>query len=703
MTKKNTKNILLEIGTEELPSSYIDPALRQIEKFTSKTLDGFGLRYNSLKTYATPVRLVLIISDIIIKSKDKTEEFLGPSYAKKNNKNYNKKAIECFAFKHGVVPEKLKIKTITNKGEYFFYAKRTKGEKTEKLLIKIFPDIIRNISFPKTMVWEESGFRFARPIRNIVALYGNKIIKFKIAGINSSNSTFGLHTCNRNKIKINSPENYLSTMKDNFIIVDQHKRRKLIIQSIQSVSKNTGNALFDEDLVNDINYLVEYPSAILCNFDSKYLNLPLEILNICIKKAQKCFVLQNDKNNTTLNYFICIRNGTPQYQEVVKEGYEKVITSRLDDATFFYNNDLQKGLYQNIEKLKGIIFHDKLGTIYEKLERIKQIAVFFNKEFHMNIDNIILEKAIMLSKADLVSEVVFEYPELQGTIGKIYARKLNEDENIAISIEQHYWPLNGSGQLPSNVMAFLISFADKIDTLVSSFSIGLKPSGSTDPYGLRRIGMGFIRMIKEKFPDKDLQYIVEKTFSFLPKNIKNNFQNTNEELLNFLQQRIENIFEVEGYSLDEIKAVTNILRKHGHTSMSILQLKLNALQNARKKSNFQDIVTMFKRITNIINQAKKQNVYISQTINEELLIEKSEKALYVFSKNIKIKIDVYISKKMYENVFDKIIEIKPFIDNFFEKVTIMEKNELIKSNRISIIKYIDDIFTEFINFSCLYS
>ncbi|MDR3253378.1 MAG: glycine--tRNA ligase subunit beta [Endomicrobium sp.] len=695
---ENTENALLEIGTEELPSLYIEPALRQIEDFASKTFNAFGLKYSLLETYATPARLVLIVGGLAQKSDDITEELLGPPFKSAENKQEN---LTGFAAKHGVDPKELIVKT-TERGEYFSFIKKIKGEKTEKLLVNIFPDIIKNISFPKTMFWEESGFKFARPIRNIIALYGKKIIKFKVADVISSNFTIGLHTYDKNKIKIDSPENYLLIMKNKSVIVDQKERRKTIKQSIQSVSENIGSVILDENLIDEVNYLVEYPSAVLCNFDKKYLDLPQEILTVCMKKNQKCFVLHN-KENKILNYFISVKNGVSQYQHVAKEGYEKVVASRLADAEFFYNNDLKKGLYSNIEKLKGIVFHKEVGTIYEKLERVKQIAALFNKEFDMNIDNETLKQAVMLSKVDLVSEVVFEYPELQGVMGKIYALKLNESEDVALSIEQHYWPLNALGQLPSNKTALLISLADKIDTLAADFSIGLEPSGSADPYGLRRIGIGFIRMVKEKLPDQDLGYIIEKTFSFLPNNVKNNSKSKNayERLLNFLWQRIENILEVEGYSSDEIKAVTNASKKNKFKSLGTLQPKLNALRNVREKGDFLSIATVFKRITNIVNQAKKQNMDIPQVVNEKLLIEETEKNLYAVSKKIKIEVEYYISKKLYEKNFAKVLEIKPLIDDFFEKIMVMAEDESIKQNRISILKYIKNIFVGFIDFSSL--
>lgn len=529
-----------------------------MEQIAAKMFSSLGLKYDAMKTYGTPRRLVLIIENIAEKSDDKIEEILGPSLkAAKDAQGEFSQAAIGFAAKSGVTPEKLVIK-VTERGEYLSFIKKTKGEKTDKLLVIIFPEVIKGISFPKAMMWEESGLKFARPIRNIIALYGKKIIKFKIADVGSSNWTIGLHAYDNSKIKIDSPENYVVTMKNKSVLVDQKERRYKMKRSIGSVVEDIGSVIYDEELIDEINYLVEYPSAVLCAFDKKYLDLPSEALTVGMKKTQKCFAV-NDKAGKFSNYFIGVKNGISAYQKVVKEGYERVVAARLADAEFFYRNDLKTGLSANVEKLKGVVFHKEIGTVYEKIERIKLIADLFNKEFNMQINSALLEKAIMFSKADLVSEMVFEYPELQGVMGKIYALKLGENPELAESIEQHYLPLSASGQLPSNKIALLISLADKIDTLAANFSIGLEPSGSADPYGLRRYGIGFIRIVMENLPNQDLSEADAKVFEFLPENVKSNprTKNAYERLINFLWQRIEGVLQAQGYSSYEVKAVAN--------------------------------------------------------------------------------------------------------------------------------------------------
>jgi glycyl-tRNA synthetase beta chain len=698
MVDGDIKNALLEIGVEEIPSSYIEPALKQIEEYALKAFSASGLKYGVLKTYATPRRLVLIVENLVEKVDDKTEEILGPSLKAAKDKQG---AAKGFALKNGIIPEKLAVKT-TEKGDYLFFVKKIKGEKAEKLLTTIFPEIIKNISFPKTMMWEESGFKFARPVRSIIALYGKKIIKFKIADVDSSNWTVGLHTYDNSRIKIDLPEKYLLAMKNKSIIVDQNERREEIKRSIKHAAENIGSVIPDEELIDKVKYLVEYPSAVLCTFDRKYLDLPQEVLVVCMRKSQKCFAV-DDKNGKFSNHFISVKNGISEYQETAKEGYEKVVAARLADAEFFYSNDLKKGLDVNVEKLKGIVFHKEIGTVYEKIERIKRIAALFNEEFDMRININTLERAVMLLKADLATEMVFEYPELQGVMGKIYALKLGENADVALSAEQHYWPLVASGKLPSHPIASLLSLADKIDTLVTFFSIGLEPSGSADPYGVKRAGTGFVKVAMNELPKCDLTSAVRRVFEFLPENVKNNPKSKDacERLIKFFWQRIENIFESEGYNFDEVKAVINASGINELKYIGSLRMKLEALRNAGRKGDFSSITSVFKRMNNIIGQAKKQNISISGVIDEGLLAEDVEKTLYAIVKKAKAEIESYVSANEYESVFGKVSEIAPAIDSFFEKVMVMSEDEAVKLNRVSLLSCIKNIFAGFVDFSVL--
>ncbi|MBQ3943421.1 MAG: glycine--tRNA ligase subunit beta [Elusimicrobia bacterium] len=363
------KNVLLEIGTEEIPSSYIAPALDQMQKFTNDMLTEKMVIFGQIKTYATPRRLILTIADVEEKSKDSVQEFNGPSAKAGKDADGNwTQAILGFSNKHQVKPEQLVIKD-TPKGQYYTYSKQIKGEKVTNILAEIFPIIIQKIYFPKTMVWESSCLKFARPIRTIVAMYGDKIIKFSLAdgAIKSSNKTIGLHTLTTKPIIIKSADVYKETMQNNCVLVDQEERRKRIISSINEVANTiSAKAILDESLVNEVNQLVEYPTAVLCKFNEKYLKLPAEVLITCLKKQQKCFAVKDSMGKLT-NYFINVRNGKSDNLDIVRAGYEKVVVARLEDSVFFYDNDIKKPFDQSIERLKGLIVQKEIGTVYEKL------------------------------------------------------------------------------------------------------------------------------------------------------------------------------------------------------------------------------------------------------------------------------------------------------------------------------------------------
>ncbi|MDR3112421.1 MAG: glycine--tRNA ligase subunit beta [Elusimicrobiota bacterium] len=703
MKKKSVKisknTALLEIGVEEIPFSYIEPALKQIESFTLERLSEIGLNYSKLETFATPRRFVLVIKDMSTQSEEKLEEISGPPLkaAKNENGQWMQSAIG-FASKNKTFPDKLAVKK-TEKGEYLFFAKKIKGEKTEKILLSLFPEIIRNISFPKNMVWEQSGFKFARPIRNIAALYGAKIIKFQIADVVSSNWTIGLHTYDNSKIKVETPDKYFSKMKNRYVIIDNNERKLVLKKSIVDVVNKIGHVIEDDSLLNEVNYLLEYPSAVLCKFDKKYLELPKEVLTVCMKKSQKCFAVCDKKKQFT-NYFINVKNGPAKHIDIAREGYERVVGARLADANFFYSNDIKKGLESNIEKLKGIIFHKDIGTVYEKVERIFQTALSINSNFCLSIDEKLLEKTVMLSKADLPCEMVFEYPELQGTMGKIYALKSGQPKELADAIQEHYYPLFAGGKLPKNSLALIISLADKLDSLAANFAIGLEPSGSADPYGLRRSAIGIVRMLVEVFPKSNFSGIIDKSFEVLPEKIKENqnFKSAKDKLLNFLWQRIENTFDGQ-YQKSEIKSVVGAAKLAGFKELGALSEKLKFLKAAKEKGDFTQIAESFKRINNILSKAKKDNADISQDVRQDLFSQNEEKNLFASLQSTKNEIESFIINNEYNKILEKVLEISPVINDFFEKVLVMDKDENLKKNKIALLSQVKKLFELFLDFS----
>ncbi|MBN1621376.1 MAG: glycine--tRNA ligase subunit beta [Endomicrobiales bacterium] len=690
------KNLLLEIGTEEIPSSYIDPAIKQLHDLIKNALESKMVAYKDIKMLGTPRRLSLLIEKLNEKSQDRNEEHLGPTLKIGKDKNGNFTAAALgFASKHNVNADNLVVKK-TEKGEYLCVRKNIPGEKSENILRLILPEIISKISFPKSMVWEPSNFKFARPIRTIIALYGDKVIKFSIAQVKTSNFTYGLHTISSKKITISSADRYVSSLRNNCVLIDQKERKTILKKIIETSAKRVkGNALIEESLLDEVNYLVEHPVAILGNFDEKYLKLPQEILINCMQKKQKYFPIADNKGRL-INSFIGIRNGISENQNIVKEGYERVLSARLADAEFFFHQDTRIKLINKVEKLKGVIFHEKLGTIYEKIVRIKQIAGYINDLMEDKVESSNLEKACELSKADLVTEMVFEYPELQGTIGRIYSEVYDEDKNISKSIEEHYWPLTSESKLPESNMGKIVSLSDKIDTLVADFTIGCIPSGSADPYGLRRIAIGILRIIKEnKLPIK-LKGIIDKAFSCLPQNLQKNIM-AKDQVSDFFRQRLENILENDGYKFDEVRAILTC----GFEDLSDVEMRLKALKDIRKMPDFEPLATAFKRSANILKQAKKNNITIPATVNEALLKEETEKILYNNAKKIESEVKSALNNKEYIEVMKKMVSLKPDVDNFFDKVMVMVDDVDLRSNRLALLNYIKSIFFNILDFSLL--
>ena len=696
MEKLLTKDAILEIGTEEIPSSYLEPALEQVKEKAEKYLKERQLGFSGIKLYATPCRLALLLEGVEEKSKDKAEEILGPS-AKvgRDDKGNWSPAAKGFAAKYGIDADKLVLRQ-TAKGEYLCVENKVPGEKAEKVLTGCFLEILKRIDFPKSMIWEETSFRFARPIRTIVAMYGEKKLKVQVADVKSNNFTVALHSSSNKKVTIRSAEKYADTLRNACVLADPQERKKVIERIIDSVSKRVkGNVLKDERLLDEVNYLVEHPVAVVGTFDEKYLKLPNEILTNCLAKKQKYFAIEDAKGRL-LNSFLGIRNGMSENNEMVREGYERVLRARLEDAEFFFNKDTQSLLSAKTEKLKGVMFQAKLGSMYDKSQRMKELSKYIVKSIGIDVDPHDIDKACDLAKADLVTELVFEYPELQGAIGRIYAGKDNEKTEICQSIEEHYWPLNTESKLPVGNLATILALADKIDTLAGDFAAGLIPSGSYDPYGLRRLAVGILRILDEKSINLSIKNLAEKAFSQMGDKVRPG-SDVMDALMEFFKTRLESILVGQGFAFDEVRAVL----ARGYDYVFDARNRVSAVNKIRKHSDFESLATAFKRASNILKQASKTGTGISDTINESLLTDESEKQLYNDIVSIEASIKQSLERKDYYEALGKIVAIKKSLDNFFEKVLVMAEDVNIRANRLALLNYVLKPFYSILDFSLL--
>ena len=662
-------NALLQIGTEHLPARFLRPALQQLEENAVNILAENRLKYSALETYGTYKKLVLEIKDLAPVSEDISKEVKGPpaKLLKDANGNFTPQAAG-FAAKNGIKPEQLVVKE-TEKGPFIYADIKIKGIKTDKLLAVIFPQLIKSLNFAKNMVWEDSGFRFARPIRSIIALYGTKVIKFEIAGVKSSNKAYGLSSFKQTPIIIKSPEAYKDALRNQIrpILVDLDERRKALLRSIEGCTKALGfQADLDEDLINETVNFTEHPIALAGDMALSFMQLPKKLLTTVLKTQIKMFPVVNNKGELQ-PHFIAVRDGVSVNQEEVKTGFKNVMTARLTDAVFFFENDLKLGLDKMREKLKNINFIDGMGTMEDKTKRISALTSALAKELHFNqTDTENAKQAAAYAYADLASSVVYEFTDLQGYMGAVYAQKEGRAPDICTALEEFYLPLSANSELPKTAVGSLVSLAGKLDTLAANFKVGQVPSGSQDPFALRRQAMGAVRIILANNWHLSINNLVE----LASKNLPESQNNCLKELPEFLWQRLQNILEEKQIPEDIISAVKNFDKP-----LNTVLLNANILKEELKSPTLQAVAEAAKRVVNILKQAP-QNL---PPLNTALLKEEGEIALNRAVDNLPKAED--FSKEL-----KNLASLKQTLEDFFAKIMVNVKEAEIKNNRLALLK-----------------
>ncbi|MBI5554325.1 MAG: glycine--tRNA ligase subunit beta [Elusimicrobia bacterium] len=692
------KDFLLEIGTEEIPTGYISEALPQMEKDFRSFLATSKIDFKDLKVWGTPRRLVIIARGIAEKQQDQRTEITGPpkQVAYDANGNLTPAGIG-FAKKQNIKPQSLTIKK-TEKGEYLCAVLSQKGQHTDKIMAAFLPQFITSIYFPKTMRWETRQLRFARPVRWLLCLWGKQVLKFKLGELSTGNKTKGHLILTGNKeIAIKNIALYEKSLNQINVIADPEKRKARIKAELIRVTKGKGRLHEDDTLLSVVTNLTEYPTAILGKFDRRYLNLPAEVLITCLRHHQKYFTLV-DSQDRLLPYFVGISNGDPKAASGIREGYERVLSARLEDAAFFYKIDTETHLEEKVEKLRGVVFQEKLGSLYGKIERVIKLSESIASQIPFTTYNLAdVRRTALLCKADLVTEMVKEFPELQGIIGKEYALKYNEKEEVSQGLYEHYLPLSMTGQLPRTANGAIVSIADKMDTIVSDFAIGLIPDSSGDPYGLRRQAQGIVRILIANQWNFSLFELIEKAIRIL-KESGIEVVNTG-ELLNkvwkFFRERIEYIFGYEPYKLayDEIAAALDVGYSEVHNTLKRAQ----ALQELRPLPDFEPIAAGFKRANNILKQARDKNLVDEvldegEKLDEGRLAEEAEKQLYRKFIEIKAEAEQYLGKGDYTEALRRLVSLRPDIDTFFNKVMVMVEDRQLMTNRLMLLKEIAGLF-----------
>ena len=698
--------LLLEIGTEEIPAGYINPALKGLAATLQKKMTEARIEHGSAEIFGSPRRLAVRIEKVAAKQLPLKTELTGPPVKVGFDESGKPTmAAKKFAEKAGVKIEKLSIKE-TRKGAYLCAVKQERGEATQTLLKEILPKAILAIPFPKTMRWADMDITFARPIHSCLALLGSRVIQFKLGNVRTGRTSHGHYFMQPGKIKIDSADDYLKRLRAAQVMVDLAERRKAVEREISAAAKKVGGSILpDEELVDIVNNLVEYPVAIAGEFDKEFLELPDEVLITAMREHQKYFAVVN-KSRRLLPYFVAVNNTKARDMKLVAKGHERVLRARLADAQFFYQGDLEVSNDERVEKLKRVLFQAQLGTMYEKIQRVAKIGKFIAKAVDVGLADgkpgnelrAQVARAAKLCKSDLVSQVVGEFPKLQGVMGRIYAAIAGEFATVSAAIEEHYRPTYSGGPLPQTITGSVLSIADKIDSICGCFSAGLTPTGASDPYALRRQGIGIIQIMNDKGFSFSLGKLIKKSLSQFEIEDSDERKALTQKVYSFLQNRIIQLLADQGYAKDTIAAVVDVSIDH----VPNLWSRLEALESFKAKPDYEPLTVAFKRVVNILRKSDKQKEQERLgKVKENLFEHESESALFAAYKKVEKKVSEAMEKGLFEKALKDIATLREPVDAFFDGVMVLAEDQNVRRNRMALLEHIATLFGKFADFSKL--
>ena len=688
----NKQDLLLEIGVEEIPARFLPPAIGQIRQLAAQALDAAGLPYESLAVYATPRRLALLVNGLAAMQADKDIEVKGPSLAVAYDATgHPSQALKGFCRGQGVGIEALQQREL-NGSLYMYAVKRIAGQSALMILPRLLTDIIHKIYFPKPMRWGYEEMRFARPIHWLVALLGGEVLPLSLAGINAGRLTRGHRTLGSQRIEIREPSHYLGLLRQNYVICDQEERRELVWRQIQAEAAAIGGVVKeDEELLEEVVFLLEYPTALAGSFEEKYLELPRELIITPMREHQRYFPVYKE-DGSLLNKFIAVRNGDSRYLDIVRAGNEKVIRPRLADAEFFWQEDLRQPLGGLTERLSEIVFHEKLGNMLQKVERLMALAAYIGEALGYSEEELRqTERAAYLCKADLLSHAVYEFPELQGIMGEYYARAGGEPDIVCQAIREHYLPRHAGDDIPQTKPGIALALADKIDALCGFFAVGLIPSGSQDPYALRRAASGCVQITARQGLFLEMSGLLSKAFELLKPHMTESGDRDRvaqiELIISFIRQRIANALADQGLPYDIIQAVEN---QRGGNIWEIM-LKAHALQEYREQAGFGHLLEGFTRAANLLRAATAKGELSEAAlpqVREDLLQDATENRLHDHVLRIQQQVYEASRERRYKDILQLLAGLGGDIDAFFESVMVMDDNRDIRINRLSLLQQI---------------
>ncbi|MBM4331109.1 MAG: glycine--tRNA ligase subunit beta [Deltaproteobacteria bacterium] len=680
--------LLLEIGTEEIPSGFIPRALEDMKALLEREFQSNRLSFNEVKALGTPRRLVLTATGVAPSQERRLLEVIGPAkHIAFDGNGQPTKAAQGFARGQGIAVEELHI-VKTERGEYVCARKEEHGEETFNLLPLILPRLISSISFPKSMRWMDLENTFARPIHWIMALFDGKIVPFQIGNISSGNLSRGHRFMARGSFQVKNLGDYIRKLKNSFVIINPEERKEYILaEANKAASEVSGQLLIDNDLLEIVTHLVEYPVPIRGSFSKEFLSLPREVLISAMREHQRYFSIVDAEGNL-LPFFVTISNTKPKNPNVVARGNERVLQARLSDAKFFFLEDQKVPLIQRLQGLKKVVYHSKLGTSYEKVMRLSQLADFLCANISPDLSEIV-KRASLLCKGDLITGMVGEFPSLQGIMGRVYARLSGEKEDVAQAIYEHYLPVTAGGELPSSHPGAILSLADKLDTIVGCFGINLIPTGTADPYALRRQTLGIIHLILERRYFLSLSSLLERSMELLSEKIERPPQEIKADVLEFFRGRLQNLLNSQGLSADVVEAALAV----GFDDLVDLQERAKALHDLKKAPDFEPLAIAFKRVVNI------SKTHIPGEVDIRLFESACESGLLEAYEKFGKKAEEKIIQKDYPSALKELSLLRTPVDEFFNGVLVMAEDEKVKNNRLSLLCKIAKLFFKVGDFS----
>ncbi len=692
------KNLVLEIGTEEIPASYIPPALAQLAKETAEALEKQRLPHGTIWTGGTPRRLVLRIEALAESQEDVRVEVVGPPKSKAFGEDGKPtQAAIGFAKSQGVDVRALEVKSMP-RGEYIVAEVEHRGRPSLEILGQVVPDIIVGLGFPKAMRWRVEPVRFARPIRWVLALLGGDVVPMEVAGLRAGRTTFGHRFLSTGPIDVADAAAYAGVLEKAHVLLDPETRRTRIREDIEHLAAEKGGKVHeDEDLLDEVLYLIESPTSVCGEFSAEFLELPPEVVVTAMKEHQKYFAVERPEGGL-LPFFIAVGNSGLDARDEVRLGNERVLEARLDDARFYWQEDLKTNLDEKVESLSKVVWQEKLGTMLEKTERIVGLTDLLATAVAPESRDAAV-RAARLCKADLVTEMIRdgkEFTKLQGVMGSKYAEVFGESQEVAAAIAEHYLPRFAEDRIAETVPGALVGIADKIDTIVGCFGAGLIPSGSQDPYGLRRQGLGVVRTVVEREFHLSLADLVARSRELYGEKLGSEAREAGEagavekKVLGFFRRRIETYIADRGFRHDEIVAVLSLHCEDPIDSLA----RVAALRNFREDEEFQGLILGFKRVRNII-----KGVGDLPNLQKGLLQEESEKKLHASVMTTEKSIQPLLEERAYKDALKLLVMLRARIDDLFDRVMVMVEDTSLRNNRLALLREVERLFLKVADFS----